>query len=177
MPRRRRKKTSWGKVATRTSIVLAFIASVPMNLLTSWLHDDVLVNVFYLFLVIFLLVAIVYIYQSKKKREHKILNKVFWLLVATVALNLFALWIQNSVLDNRYSVPSITLFLLIAIILLAASALFESHFYRRKVQSINMKRIWLARQNRPSGFPEYKPRNGMKRPLPKPKSNRKKNTK
>src|SRR5271157_1383563 len=169
MPRSRRKKTSWGKRASQTSIVLAFIASVPMNLLTSWLHDDVFVNVFYLFLVLFLLVAIIYIYQSNKKGSHDILNKVFWFLVATVALNLFSLWIQDKLLQNKYSVPSITLFLLVAIIALAASALFESHFYRRKVQSITMKRIWMARNNRPSGFPKYQARNGMKRPLPKPR--------
>jgi hypothetical protein len=176
MPRSRRKKTSWGKRATQTSIVLVFIASVPMNLLTSWLHDDVLINIFYLFLVLFLLVAIIYIYQSKKKRPHDLLNKVFWFLVATVALNLFSIWIQEKVLQNKYSVSSITLFLLVAIITLAASALFESHFYRRKVQSINMKRIWLARNNRPPGFPKFQVRNGMKRPLPKPRSRRKKNT-
>ena len=176
MPRSRRKKTSWGKRATQTSIVLAFIASVPMNLLTSWLHDDVFISVFYLFLVIFLLIAIIYIYQSKKRRSHDLLNKVFWFLVATVALNLFSIWIQERVLQNEYSVPSITLFLLVAIILLAASALFESHFYRRTKQSITMKRIWLARQSRPPGFPEYKPRNGMKRSLPKPRGRRKKNT-
>jgi hypothetical protein len=167
MPRRLRKKTSWGKRATQTSIVLAFIASVPMNLLTSWLHDDVFVNVFYSGLIIFLLVAIVYIYQSNKKGSHDILNKVFLFLVVTVGLNLFSIWIQERVLQNKYSVSSITLFLLVAIILLALSAMFESHVYRRKVQSITMKRIWLARQNRPPGFPEYKPRNGMKRPLPK----------
>jgi hypothetical protein len=175
MPRRRLKKTSWGKVATTTSIVLAFIASVPMNLLTSWLHDDVFVNVFYLFLVIFLLAAIVNIYRSKKKRSHDILDKVFLFLVVTVALNLVSIWIQNSVLQNKYSFPSITLFLSVAIIALAASALFESHFYRRKKQSITMKRIWLARKNRPSGFPEYQVSNGMKRPLPKPRRRRKKN--
>src|SRR6266566_5201139 len=166
MHRRRRKKTSWEKRATYASIVLAFIASVPMNLLTSWLHDDVFINVFYLFLVLFLLVAIIYIYQGKKKRSHDILNKVFWFLVATVALNLFSIWIQEKLLKNTYSVSSITLFLLVAIIALAASALFESHFYRRKVQSINMKRMWMARNNRP---PEFRGLNDMKRPLPKPK--------
>lgn len=173
MPRSRRKKTSWGKRATQTSIVLAFIASVPMNLITSWLHDDVFINVLYLFLILFLLVAIIYIYQSKKRRPHDILNKVFWFLVATVALNLFSIWIQEKVLKNTYSVSSITLFLLVAVIALAASALFELHFYRRKVQSINMKRMWMARQNRP---PEFRGLDGMKRPLPQPRRRRKKNT-
>src|SRR5436305_8906636 len=112
MPRRRRKQISWGKVATITSLVLVFIASVPMNLLTSWLHDDVFINAFYTFLVIFLLVALVYLYQSKKKKEHKILKKVFWFLIATVALNLFSIWIQYSLLDNKFSVPIITIVLL-----------------------------------------------------------------
>jgi len=166
MPRSRGKKTSWSKVSTKTSIVLAFIASVPMNLITSWLHDDVFINIFYLFLVLFLLIAIIYIYQTKKKHKHDILNKVFWFLVATVSLNLFSLWIQEKILRNTYTVSSITLFLLVAVIFLAISALLESHFYRRKQQSIIMKRVWNARRTRP---PEFQERDGMKKPLPRRK--------
>ena len=174
MPRRRRKQISWGKVATITSLVLVFIASVPMNLLTSWLHDDVFINAFYTFLVIFLLVALVYLYQSKKKKEHKILKKVFWFLIATVALNLFSIWIQYSLLDNKFSVPIITIVLLSAMMILAASALFES--YDSVVRSITMKRVWQARQSRPPEYPRYLAKKGMKRPMPKSGSRRKKNT-
>ncbi len=170
MPRPRGKRTSWGKVATKTSIVLAFIASVPLNLITSWLHDDVFIHAFYLFLVLFLLIAIIYIYQTKKKRTHEVLDKVFWFLVVTVSLNLFSIWIQENILHNTYTVSSITLFLSFAVIALAISALLESHFYRRFKQSVTMRRISNARSMRP---PIFQGGNGMKKPFPRRKRKKK----
>ncbi len=143
MPRSKKRKRAWSKLSAATIIVLGFVASILMNLLTAWLQQDVISNAFYLFLVIFLLAAI--IYSAKKARTPPILNKVFWVLVATVSFNLLSTWIQENILHNSFTISSVSLILSLTVIALAISALLESHYFRRLGQSIRMKRIWNAR--------------------------------
>ena len=164
MPRSK-KKSPWGKRATFTGVVLGLVASVPMNLLSGWLQE---INIFYLVLVFLLIAAI--IYSGWKMRTPDFLNNIFWLLLATVSLNLLSTWIQFSLLHNTYSFPTVTLFLAASVIILALGALFQSHLYSRKKQSIITQRVWNARRTRP---PEFQGIDGMKRPLPKPRRRRK----
>lgn len=138
----RRKKT-WSKRATTTGIVLGLVASIPMNLLTLWLQKYVLVNIIYFGLVIFLVGALIYFARNKHVPE--LLTTVFWLLVATVSLNLFSTWVQDNILHDSFTFKSVTAILSLCVIVLAASAIFQSHYYRRFAQSVNARRRWNAK--------------------------------
>ncbi len=63
MPRRKKR---WSKISAWTVVVLGLAAGVTMNLVTAWFQKDIISNAFYLFLVIFLLAAI--IYSGRKMR-------------------------------------------------------------------------------------------------------------
>lgn len=143
---RSKKKNSWSKRSTLTSVVLGLVASIPMNLLSAWLQEKVVINLLYLAVAI-LLVGVI-IYSGKKLRTPDFLNNIFWLLLATVSVNLISIWIQYSLLHDTYSFPSVTLFLAASVIILVIGALFQSHYYRRFKQRVIMKRKWSARNVR-----------------------------
>jgi hypothetical protein len=164
MPRR---KKGWSKVSAWTVIVLGLVASITINLVTAWLQKDVISNALYLFLVFFLLAAIMY--SARKMRTPPLLNNVFWFLVASVSFNLFSTWIQMSLLHDTYTVSSVTLFLSLTIIALSLSALIESHYFRRRTQGIRMKRIWNARSMTPVVLQQKERKSTVKKRLPRQK--------
>jgi hypothetical protein len=141
------RKKGWSKVSAWTVVVLGLAAGVTMNLVTAWFQKNIISNAFYLFLVIFLLIAI--IYSGRKAGTPEFLNNIFIFIVATVSLNLFSTWIQYSVLHDPYSFSSVTLFLSLTVVALSISALLQSHYYRRFRQSINMRRRASARSMTP----------------------------
>lgn len=138
----RKKKSKWGKRATMIGVMLGFAASIPMNLLSAWLQEKVVINLFYLFLVLLLVAAI--IYSGRKMRTPDFLNNIFWFLLATVTFNLISTWVQFNLLHDTFSFSTVTLVLSVSVMLLAISALLQSHFLKRWKQSMRMKYRWNA---------------------------------
>ena len=129
-----------------TGVVLGLIASIPMNLLSVWLQEKVVINLVYLALALLLIAAI--IYSGRKLHTPDFLNTIFRLLLATVTLNLLSVWIQYRLLRDTYSFPTITLLLAASVIILAISALLQAHSLRRFGQSMRMKYYWNAKNMR-----------------------------
>lgn len=152
----RKKKSKWGTAG----LVLSLLASIPMNLLTAWLQKDVVINALYLVLVILLLVALMYF--GKKKRTSAFFNGVFWLLVITVTLNLVSTWIEESVIQDKFTLSNVTVFLSLSVIALSLSALLQSHFLRRWKQSMRMKYKWNAVNMRLASEYSENPERNMK---------------
>src|SRR2546422_7759703 len=112
MPWSRKK---WRKLSTQVSIILGLVASIPINLVTSWFQQDILSNILYSFIVMVLAVAISY---SVIKMRAPLLTNAFWVLVASVSLNIFSSWIQDKVLHNSFTLLNMTMIFLLIIICL-----------------------------------------------------------
>lgn len=119
MPWSRRK---WNKYSTQVSIFLGLVASIPINLATSWFQLKILSNIFLLFVAVILIGAIFYLIR---KLNIPLLTNAFWIMVASVFLNLFSLWIQDHVLQNLFTPSSVTVILSSSIAVLTLSALID----------------------------------------------------
>lgn len=149
MPWSRRK---WNKYSTQVSIILGLVASVPINLATSW-FQQFFSNVFLLFFSVILILAIFYFIR---KLSIPLLTNAFWIMVASVCLNLFSLWMQDHVLHNSFPPSTVLMILLSAIGALTLSALidpkvltrFENRTKARYRRSAKQNSISLASQGR-----------------------------
>lgn len=119
MPWSRRK---WNKYSTKVSIFLGLVASIPINLATSWFQLNILTNKFYLFFAAIILVAIFYLIR---KLNIPLLTNAFWIMAASVLLNLLSLWIQDHLLHDSFTPSNVTLILFSTIIVLSLSALID----------------------------------------------------
>jgi hypothetical protein len=153
LPWSRRK---WNKYSTKVSIFLGLVASIPINLATSWFQLNFLSNIFSLFFAVILIGAIFYLI---KKLNIPLLTNAFWIMTASVFLNLFATWIQENVLHNSFTPSNVTLILVSTIVVLALSALldpkvltrFENRMKGRYKRSAKNNSISLAARGKTTG--------------------------
>ena len=142
MPWSRRK---WNKYSTQVSIILGLVASVPINLATSW-FQQFFSNVFLLFFSAILILAIFYFIR---KLSIPLLTTAFWIMVASVCLNLFSIWLQGHVLPKTFPPSTVLIILLSSIGALTLSALLDPKVltrfenrrkakYRRAAKSSNI---------------------------------------
>jgi hypothetical protein len=118
LPWSRRK---WNKYSTQVSIILGLVASVPINLATSW-FQQFFSNGFLLVVSMILILAIFYFIR---KLNIPLLTTAFWIMVASVCLNLFSTWMQDHVLHNSFPPSTVLLILLSTIGALTLSALMD----------------------------------------------------
>jgi hypothetical protein len=118
LPWSRRK---WNKYSTQISIILGLVASVPINLATSW-FQQFFSNGFLLICSVVIILAILYFIR---KLSIPLLTTAFWIMVASVCLNLFSIWMQDHVLHNTFPPSTVLLILLSAIGALTLSALID----------------------------------------------------
>ena len=116
MPWSRRK---WNEYSTKVSIFLGLVASIPINLATTWFQLNILSNIIYLIFSVILVAAIFYLI---KKLSIPLLTNAFWTMVASVFLNLFSIWLQDHVVFTPFNV---TLILSSTIVVLMLSALID----------------------------------------------------
>lgn len=145
MPWSRRK---WNKYSTQVSIILGLVASVPINLATTW-FQQFFSNIFLFSFSVILLVAILYFIR---KLSIPLLTTAFWIMVASVCLNLFSIWLQDHVLPKTFPPSTVLIILLSSIGALTLSALldpkvltrFESRMKRRYKREAKSNSISLA---------------------------------
>src|SRR5690349_9693787 len=111
---------SWSKrksrrLATRTSIILGFIAGITINLLTSWFQQDIPSNAR---LLIFVVIILLGIGGWFIKIRAPLMISAFVILVFSIAFNLFSSWIQENILHNIFTTLNITWILSFTIMIL-----------------------------------------------------------
>lgn len=121
------------KLATNTSLMLGFIASLPINLASSWFQLYILSNLWYTAIAIILLVAASYWFINRRTSLSTI---VFVTLAYSVLFNLFASWFLVNMLHSSFSGLSIIVILLLTVILVFLTIFIGSHpisnYMRRK---------------------------------------------
>jgi len=128
------------KLATNTSLMLGFTASLPINLASSWFQLYILSNAWYSALAIILLLAASYWFINRRTSLSTI---VFVTLAYSVLFNLFASWFLANVLHSSFTVLSIIVILLLTVILLFLSNFIASH----PISSFVKKRKYTLRRN------------------------------
>jgi energy-coupling factor transporter transmembrane protein EcfT len=118
LPWSRRK---WNKYSMQVSILLGLVASVPINLATSW-FQQFFSNGFVLVCIIVIILAIFYFIR---KLSIPLLTTAFWTMVAGVCLNILAQWLQTHVLHDTFPPSTVLLILFSAIGALTLSALID----------------------------------------------------
>ena len=141
MPWSRRK---WNKYSTKVSIFLGLVASIPINLATSWFQQNFLSDIFSLFFAVILIGAIFYLIR---KLNISLLTNAFWIMVASVSLNLCSLWIQDHLLHDSFTPSNVTLILLSTIIVLSLSALIDPKVLTRFENRMKGRYRRRAKQN------------------------------
>src|SRR5216683_3376634 len=134
------------KLATNTSLMLGFTASLPINLASSWFQLYILSNGWYAAIAIILLVAASYWFINRRTSLSTI---VFVTLAYSVLFNLFASWFLVNVLHSSFSVLSIIVILLLTVILVLLSNFIGSHPISRYVKK---KKDKLRREAKKSSF-------------------------
>ena len=113
------------KLATQVSFALGFIASIPINLMTSWFQQDIISNKFLSISVIIILAAICCLVI--KMRAPHYLTVASMSFVAGIFINLLSRWVQEDILHNSFTISNVALILLITAFILVSSALLGSH--------------------------------------------------
>lgn len=102
------------KLATTTSLMLGLIASIPINLASTWFQVSILSNGWYTALAVLLLLATTYWFINRRTTLSTI---VFVTLAYSVLFNLVASWFLVTVLHNSFTVVSILVIVLLTVIL------------------------------------------------------------
>ena len=149
MPKR---KTKLPKNAITVSIVLGLAASIPINIATNWLQEDILSQPFYVILLVAVSAVVTYFVL---KLNYQYLTFAFGFMVIYIFLNLLSTGIQRSILNDSFTPMNVTVIILLIIVILALSGLFGSNFYRNwkrransthKSNDISINSIYLARR-------------------------------
>ena len=129
-----KSRTSWYKVANYANVLLGFIASIPINLITSWLQQDIISNKFLTIFVIILLAAICYLVV--RIHAPKFLIDALMGFVAGIYAGLFSVWLQGDVLHNSFTSVNVPLMVLVTLIILVLGSFIASRpiktYVRRK---------------------------------------------
>ena len=127
------------KLATQVSFALGFIASIPINLATSWFQQDIISNKFLSISVIIILAAICYLVIKMRAPRYLIVASMSF--VAGIYVNLFSWWLQEDILHNSFTISNVFLILFITVLILVSGAFIGSH-------PISSLKSWLRRNYR-----------------------------
>ena len=121
MPWSRRKTRN---LATQTGLILGFIACIPINLLTSWLQQDILSNIAFAVFIFLLCVAV---WLIVLQIHSAILTSAFLVITANVPINLFSPLIQDKLFHNSFNLLNIVLIVAFTILCLVLSTFIVGH--------------------------------------------------
>src|SRR5216683_4380033 len=120
-------------IANNTSLMLGFMASFTINLVSSWFQLYILSNGWYAAIAIILFLVASYWFINRRTSLSTI---VFLTLVSSVLINLFASWFVVNVLHSSFSGLSIIVILPLTVILVFLTNFIVSHpisnYMRRK---------------------------------------------
>lgn len=130
----------WSKIATQASLTFGFIASIPINLASSWFQQDIISNKFLSISVIIMLAALFYlVLRMRAPRYLAIATATF---VAGIFLNLLSWWVQEYPLHNSFTISNVLVILSVAGICSIMNALLASH----PIRSYTRRRTYRLRR-------------------------------
>ena len=164
-----RSRTSWYGVSKKVNAVLTgFVATVPINLLSSWFQQDIIPNKFLTVSLIILLAALGYLVV--KVHAPPFIIAASFGFVAGMYLNLLSWVIQFDVLYNSFTAVNVVLIVFITALVLVSGAFIGWHSIRKFktwLRNINKPRsksskFSLASKGKPTKKPQF-PRKNMRR--------------
>ena len=139
-------RSRWYGVSNKINALLTgFVASIPINLLSSWFQTDIIPNKFLTISVIILLAAICYLVV--KIHAPRFLIAASFGFVAGMYVNLFSWWIQEDILHNSFTLANVVLIVFITVIIFVSGTFIGSHPIRRNVNRTRRKRRREAGNN------------------------------
>lgn len=125
-----RSRTSWYGVSNKVNGVLTgFVATIPVNLLSSWFQQDIIPNKFLTLSVIILLAALCYLLV--KVHAPRFLIAASFGFVAGMYVNIFSWLIQFDVLNNSFTAVNVVLIVFITVLVYVSGTFIGSHPVRK----------------------------------------------
>jgi membrane-bound ClpP family serine protease len=161
------------RLATNTSLMLGFIASLPINLASSWFQQDVISNPFLATFLIIMLVAIFYLVL--KMRAPRFIANATATFIAGIFLNLLSWVVQVYILHNSFTILNVLVILLVGVICSVLTAFIAAHPIRnfenklKRKRRVTQSRVRLASKGKANNRKQSYPKKNIKR-RPKKKS-------